>query len=689
MTRINTNVSALVAQQNLANANNSLQTALTRLSTGLQINTGADNPSGLIAAASLGSDITGVQQGINNSQLATEIISTADGGLSQVQQLLNTIQGLVNQSANTGALSTDQIAANQLQVDSSLKAIDTIATTTTFQGKRLLDGSLSFINSSAGTSYTALSATLSEASTKASVTYGSGNTGFKLTAVAGGTTANNTKIVAATGSGTTTVQLTSYVSSSHTYGEVKISFKTGATAADVISAVNASTAVSALYTAAVDSSGSATGAFAPVTASPVLAGGTASASIKVSTVAGATDFNGLSLKLVSGAASGSETAAYSASHNTLTVNIASGVSTTTAVAAAISTLSGQFAASVVSAGTLAGVTGASSLFTGSTSSSNINNLQINQANFGTQSSIGVDVKVNAQATQGALTYSGGTLTSNVVLQVGGDQGYNVFNFDSGTTVAQIESAVNGVSDATGVSASVNGSGNLVFNSTDYGSNAFASVQAISGTFSTVDKTAAVSTRSTGTDVNVSVNGIAATGNGLEASIDTPTLDLSFSVATALASGSSFNFSITGGGANFQIGPDVVSNEQARLGIQSVSTASLGGVDGSLYELQSGGSLDLATNTTGAAKVVNEALNEITSLRGRLGAFQSTTLQTNINTLQSTLSNLTSAQSNIQDADFAVETADLTRAQILVQSSTQVLSIANQNPQNVLTLLKNA
>ena len=105
-------------------------------------------------------------------------------------------------------------------------------------------------------------------------------------------------------------------------------------------------------------------------------------------------------------------------------------------------------------------------------------------------------------------------------------------------------------------------------------------------------------------------------------------------------------------------------------------------DGSLYELQSGGSLSLANNPSGAASVVNEALSEITSLRGRLGAFQSTTLQTNINTLQSTLSNLTSAQSNIQDADFAVETANLTRAQILVQSSTQVLQIANSNPQNV-------
>ena len=65
MTRINTNVSALIAQQNLATANTQLQTALTRLSTGLQINSGADNPAGLIAAASLGSDITGVQTGIN------------------------------------------------------------------------------------------------------------------------------------------------------------------------------------------------------------------------------------------------------------------------------------------------------------------------------------------------------------------------------------------------------------------------------------------------------------------------------------------------------------------------------------------------------------------------------------------------------------------------------------------------
>ncbi|MCA9270895.1 MAG: flagellin FliC, partial [Planctomycetales bacterium] len=75
------------------------------------------------------------------------------------------------------------------------------------------------------------------------------------------------------------------------------------------------------------------------------------------------------------------------------------------------------------------------------------------------------------------------------------------------------------------------------------------------------------------------------------------------------------------------------------------------------------------------------------LRGRLGAFQKTTLETNIFSLNDSLANLTEAESSIRDADFAKESARLTRAQILVQSGTSVLAIANSNPQNVLALLR--
>jgi flagellin-like hook-associated protein FlgL len=167
------------------------------------------------------------------------------------------------------------------------------------------------------------------------------------------------------------------------------------------------------------------------------------------------------------------------------------------------------------------------------------------------------------------------------------------------------------------------------------------------------------------------------------------LQLSFSVNSGLSDGASLNFSITGGGATFQLGPDVVSNQQARIGIQGVSSATLSGVSGSLFELRSGGAKDLTTDVKGAAKVVDEVISTVTGLRGRLGAFQKTTLETNINSLNDTLVNLTDAQSSIRDADFAVESANLTRAQILVQAGTSVLSISNQNPQNVLALLKNA
>lgn len=73
------------------------------------------------------------------------MIATADSALGQVSNLLNDIRGLVVEAANSGALSEDEIAANQLQVDSSLEAINRIARTTTFQGRRLLDGSLDFI----------------------------------------------------------------------------------------------------------------------------------------------------------------------------------------------------------------------------------------------------------------------------------------------------------------------------------------------------------------------------------------------------------------------------------------------------------------------------------------------------------------------------------------------------------------
>src|SRR5688572_8147653 len=156
MTRINTNVTSLVAQNILGRSNKSLEQALNRLSTGLRINTGKDDPAGLIASENLRSDITSIRKAISNTDRANQVIATADSSLGQVSALLNDIRGLVTESANTGALSDEQIAANQLQIDSSLTALNRIAQTTEFQGRRLLDGSLDFLTT-AGSNFSRLS----------------------------------------------------------------------------------------------------------------------------------------------------------------------------------------------------------------------------------------------------------------------------------------------------------------------------------------------------------------------------------------------------------------------------------------------------------------------------------------------------------------------------------------------------
>ncbi|MFV2068815.1 MAG: flagellin [Pirellulales bacterium] len=150
MTRINTNVSSLVAQNTLSRSNTDLQTALTRLSTGLRINEGRDDPAGLIASETLRSDIGAVRAAITNTERANQVIATADSALGQVSSLLNDIRGLVTEAANTGGVSPEQIKANQTQIDSSLDALNRISQTTSFQGRRLLDGSLDFISAYTG-----------------------------------------------------------------------------------------------------------------------------------------------------------------------------------------------------------------------------------------------------------------------------------------------------------------------------------------------------------------------------------------------------------------------------------------------------------------------------------------------------------------------------------------------------------
>src|SRR4051812_40856491 len=154
MSRINSNISSLQAIHRLTRNNTDLSTHLQRLSSGLKINAGKDAPAGLIASETLRSEIGGINQAIDNSQRATNVINTAEGALGEVSSLLLEVQGLTIEAANSGALSPDEISANQLQVDAILNSINRISNTTQFNGVKLLNGSLDYTAS--GVASTAL-----------------------------------------------------------------------------------------------------------------------------------------------------------------------------------------------------------------------------------------------------------------------------------------------------------------------------------------------------------------------------------------------------------------------------------------------------------------------------------------------------------------------------------------------------
>ena len=338
--------------------------------------------------------------------------------------------------------------------------------------------------------------------------------------------------------------------------------------------------------------------------------------------------------------------------------------------------------------------------------SNIEGVNIHGVQFGNNSNMAVSVEVTQSAQTGALFLSAatGALASSVTLEIAGNLGVQKLTFVSGTALSAVIAAVNTVRDTTGVSASLrNGASQLsgmYFNSTGFGSDSFVSVRRLGqggAFFQTYDAPSGTATqRDTGRDVNAIINGALATGNGTGVSLNTPALSLDIDLSKTFAttvSGTATTFNITGGGATFQLGPSITTTQQVGLGIQSVAASRIGGttIDNGRFfldSLKSGQANSLLRGRTSeASTVLDAAITEVSVMRGRLGAFERNTLQTNSRSLQIGLENITSSESKIRDTDFAAETAAMTRAQILQQAGTSVLATANSTSQNVLRLLQ--
>jgi flagellin len=325
----------------------------------------------------------------------------------------------------------------------------------------------------------------------------------------------------------------------------------------------------------------------------------------------------------------------------------------------------------------------------------VSNLELTSVQFGSRDTIPVSVGMLETASQAELFLTGSTITSGVTIEIAGPVGVTTLTFGSGATTSAIALAVDSVSDSTGINAvmvnSANAASGIVFRSIDYGSKTFVSVDPLTpnSTFAVQDVNGVIGKRDEGHDALATVNGIAALADGLQLIVNTETLKIDLTLDTSFQVGSSTTFAVIGGGAAFQIGPEVTPNQQVNIGVRSMAASRLGNDQlGFLSELATGGKYSLlSAEFDRASRIAQEAIQDVAFMRGRLGAFERNTLDTTKRQLEITLENLIASESEIRDADFAVETAALSRGQILVNAGTSVLARANASPQNVLALLQ--
>ena len=309
----------------------------------------------------------------------------------------------------------------------------------------------------------------------------------------------------------------------------------------------------------------------------------------------------------------------------------------------------------------------------------------------------------------AITF-GGNAAERFTFEIAGGKGSREFSFASGTTFANVAAGINTFKEVTGVSAAVSGL-YIQLRSTEFGSQEFVRfdlvddaggnyLAAIRDASATDEDTLGATTttlaamtgaiRDAGQNIAGTINGISGTGDGRILSVNSEVLavDLELTDTAAQALAGFDAFTITLPGAKFSIGPNVDISNQVSIGIKNVAARNLGNVSsGYLDTLATGQSNNLVDgNLDTAQKVIDAAVTQVSQLRGRFGAFQKNVIESSIRALGVALENTSAAESGIRDTNFASETAALTRSQILVNAGTNVLAIANAQPQSVLGLL---
>ena len=141
--RINYNISSIIARNCLNNNDNRLSNSIERLSSGLKINSAADDAAGLAISLKMSSQIRCLKQANNNANDGISVVNTADGAMTEMHEILQRMNELAIQAANGTNADSDREQI-QLEIDQLVQELDRIAETTQFNAQNLLDGSFAY-----------------------------------------------------------------------------------------------------------------------------------------------------------------------------------------------------------------------------------------------------------------------------------------------------------------------------------------------------------------------------------------------------------------------------------------------------------------------------------------------------------------------------------------------------------------
>jgi len=626
---INTNIDALDALRNLNITAGNFSSSVQKLSSGLRINTAADDAAGYAISNKLQAQVTGLNQAQRNAQDGVSMVQTAAGALNEIQSMLQRVRELGVEAANATVGSSDA-ASISTEVTALHDEINRLATATTFNGTALLTGGVA-VSQTGGTATVGMQLTDAKAAVSAINVSGAAAGTFTLSSSAGHLTLTNGSGVAQT---VAVADMTTGGTQTFNFSQLGVSI-TVAGAADA-----ADTAANLEKDLAAPGSTSGTAAIGGTSGADLENNDTLTQPVTTPVVAGGevTYWNGLD-------ESGGSTPLTA----TASAGVAAGTLTLSTFSDAVTgTLNGE-----TFTGTLTANPGASSSVTLTGDAGHTVVLDFKQAASADLFSLAEDVD------GAAFTFGGSAAVSGLSVDPSATAG--PYTFSSTAAGSLTLTGPDGpqtatVSDMAGGATQTLTFGNVSFTLTA-GATGIAASSVIASLLDPAENT-----------IDVTSSG---GGGGGSATITT----------TATGTGASV----------FQVGAN--AGETIGVTFANAGTSAYTGFDAAVAAFNTDAvttpanwATNQQTDTTNLLTATDNAITTVNTIASSLGAVQNRLSHT-IAAVGVASENLDASESRIKDLDVASEMVNFTKTQILQQAGTAILAQANSAPQSILTLLR--